>query len=382
MHAFTPRYWPFCPRSVLTALATTAIWLWMPAGEIRAAGKIGGESAAQKAARFPELFRQWEELRAHLQDVLYQSQRPVSKEEFARLRTLITEGKKQLKDRLRDTTEAAEAAWLENPIKDERAYHFLYSFLHIESVEGRHHETAEIADCLLKRSADIPAADKRDVLIVASKASFDSNSFDQARRRLDGLKGIVVPFTVGMNTMSDHIDDYGRRWDAERLICARETAANDLPLVKLVTTKGEITAELFRNELPVTTANFLRLVGENAYDGQRIGFADDSVKRHFGFRVGANTTDVRQKDSSDVHETSTHRREQFRGSLCMLDSGQGASETRFMIAFVPIPDTETQMRFTVFGRVIDGYDVLDRVDSDQSQDKNNPRIEEATIARK
>ena len=50
--------------------------------------------------------------------------------------------------------------------------------------------------CLSDRS-DTPAADKRDVLIVASKASFDSNSFDQARRRLDGLKGIVVPFTVG-----------------------------------------------------------------------------------------------------------------------------------------------------------------------------------------
>ena len=105
--------------------------------------------------------------------------------------------------------------------------------------------------------------------------------------------------------MSDHIDDYGRRWDAEGLV-ARETAANDLPLVKLVTTKGEITAELFRNELPVTTANFLRLVGENAYDGQRIGFADDSVKRHFGFRVGANTTDVRQKEfrcPRDIHSS-------------------------------------------------------------------------------
>ena len=354
----------------------------MPAGEIRAAGTIGEETAAQKAARFPELFRRWEELRAHLQDVLYQSQRPVSKEEFARLRTLITEGKKQLKDRLRDTTEAAEAAWLENPIKDERAYRFLYSILSVECVEGRHHETAEIADCLLKRLTDIPAADKRDVLIVASHASFDSNSFDQARWRLDGLKGIIVPFTVGMNTMSDRVDDYRRRWDAEQRIRAHETAANDLPRVRFVTSKGEITAELFRNEAPVTTANFLRLVGENAYDGQRIGFADDSLKRHFGFRVGANTTDVGQKDSSVVRETSTHRREQFRGSLCMLDSGQGASETRFMIAFVPIPDTETQMRFTVFGRVIDGDDVLDRVDSDQSQDKNNQRIEKATIVRK
>ncbi len=89
---------------------------------------------------------------------------------------LITEGKKKLKDRLRTT----EAAWLENPIKDERAYHCLYSFLHVECVEGRHAKTAEIADCLLKRPTDIPAADKRDVLIAASQASFDSNSFDQA----------------------------------------------------------------------------------------------------------------------------------------------------------------------------------------------------------
>jgi cyclophilin family peptidyl-prolyl cis-trans isomerase len=381
VQASTQRHWPFCPRSVLTTITTTAIWLWMPAGEIWAAGKIGQESAAQKAARFPELFRQWEELRAHVQDLIYQSQRPVSAEEFKRLGTLIAEGQRTMKDRRREVTEAAEAAWLENPIKDERAYSFLYSFLHIECVEGRHHETAEIADCLLKRPTDIPAAHKRDVLIVASQTSFDSNSFDQARRRLDGLKGIVVPFTVGMNTMSDRIDDYRRRWDAEQRIRARETAANDLPRVKFVTSKGEITAELFRNEVPVTTANFLRLVGENAYDVQRIGFADDLLKRHFGFRVGANTTNVGQKDSSVVQETSTHRREQFRGSLCMLDSGQGASETRFMIAFVPIPDTETQMRFTVIGRVIDGYDVLDRVDSDQSQDKNNQRIERAIIVR-
>jgi peptidylprolyl isomerase len=287
-----------------------------------------------------------------------------------------------MKSRRPQVTEAAEAAWLENPIKDQRAYDFLYSFLHIEFVAGRHRETAELADCLLKRPTDIPAADKRDVLLIGSKASFDLNSFDEARRRLDGLKGIVVPFTVGMNKMSDQIDDFYRRWDAEQHIRASETAANDLPRVKLVTTKGQITVELFRNEVPLTTAHFLRLVGENACDGLRIGVADDSIKRHFGFRVDANATDVRQKDGSVVRETSTHRRDQFRGSLCMLDSGQGAIGTRLMIAFVPIPDTETEMRFTVFGRVIDGYDVLDLIDSDQSQDKNNQRIEKSTILRR
>ena len=383
MQAFTLRNLLFCPSNVLSALTFAAMWLWVPAGEIRAAGKIRQENAAPKAAQFPELYRQWEELRAHLRDLVYQSQRPVSAEEFARLGRLIAEAQETMKNRPRNVTEAAEAAWLENPIKDERAFHFLNSFAHVEYVRGRRREAAEIADCLLKRSTDIPAAAKRDVLTIGSQTAFDMNSFDQARRRLDGLKGIVVPFTVGMNTMSDRIDDYRRRWDGEQRIRAREVAANDLPRVKLVTTKGPITVELFRNEAPVTTANFLRLVDEKFYDGRSIDFTNDSINRHLGFQVGANATDVGQKDSSIVRErTSPNRRGQFRGSLCMLDSGERTSGTRFMIAFVPITDTE--MRFTVFGRAIDGYEVLDRFDSDQANDKNKKpeQIEKATIVRR
>ena len=377
MQAFTLRNFLFCPSNVLTALTFAAMSLWMPAGEIRAAGKIG-----QEAARFPQLYRQWEELRAQLQSLVDQSQRPASAEEFARLCALIAEAKETMKDRLPDVTDAAEAAWLENPIKDQTAFHFLNSFLHVEYVRGRHREAAEIADCLLKRSTEIPAADKRDVLLIGSQTAFDLNSFDQARRRLDGLRGIVR-FTVGMNTMSERIDDYRRRWDAEQRIRARETAANDLPRVKLVTTKGQITAELFKNEAPVTTANFLRLLDEKFYDGRSIDFTNDSINRHIGFQVGANATDVGQKDNSIVRErTSPNRRDQFRGSLCMLDSGERTSGTRFMIAFIPITDIE--MRFTVFGLVIDGYDVLDRLDSDQANDKNKKpeQIEKATIVRR
>src|SRR5262249_25407931 len=146
---------------------------------------------------------------------------------------------------------------------------FLNSFLHVKYVRGRHREAAEIADCLLKRPTDIPAAWKRDVLTIGSQTAFEFNSFGQARRRLEGLNGIVVPFTVGLNSMSDRIDDYRRRWDAEQRIRARETA-NDLPRVKLATTRGGITVELFRNEAPLTSANFLRLVDEKLYDGQSI----------------------------------------------------------------------------------------------------------------
>jgi hypothetical protein len=134
MQAPTLRNWRVCSSNVLTSLTLAAMCLWLPAGEIRAAGKIGKENAAQKAVRFPELYRQWEELRAQLQSLVYQSQRPVSAEEFARLGKLIAEARQTMTDRVPDVTEAAEAAWFENPIKDERAFHFLNSFLHLEYV--------------------------------------------------------------------------------------------------------------------------------------------------------------------------------------------------------------------------------------------------------
>jgi cyclophilin family peptidyl-prolyl cis-trans isomerase len=100
--------------------------------------------------------------------------------------------------------------------------------------------------------------------------------------------------------------------------------------------------------------------------------------------VGADATETGKKRISIVRERALpNRRSQFRGSLCMLDSGERTSGTCFMITFVPIIDPETN--FTVFGQVIDGYDVLDRlVDSDQAQDRNKKpeQIEKATVLRR
>ena len=46
-----------------------------------------------------------------------------------------------------------------------------------------------------------------------------------------------------------------------------EAKADDLPRVKLKTTKGDIVIELFENEAPNTVANFISLVEKRFYDG-------------------------------------------------------------------------------------------------------------------
>jgi cyclophilin family peptidyl-prolyl cis-trans isomerase len=368
-------YW----RILWRAVALAAIWHWTPAREIRAAGNIGKEDVARKAAQFPHRARQWEGLRAQLQSLLYQSQAPTTPEQFARLDASIADMKARMKAIRGEVSAAAEAAWLVDRDKNQTAFDFLNSFVHVAFTSGQHQEAAELAECLLQRSNDIPDADKRDILLIASQTSFNLGLFDQARQRLDRLRGIV-PIDAGFKSMSDRIDNYRRLWGAEQRIRARERAANDLPLVKLVTTKGQLTVELFKNEAPVTTTNFLRLVGEKFYDRRPI----DSIKRNTGFEVGADATDTGKKGISIVRERAlTNRRSQFRGSLCMLDSGERTSGTCFMITFVPIIDPETN--FTVFGQVIDGYDVLDRlVDSDQAQERSKKpeQIEKASVLRR
>ena len=144
MQASTRRNLLACPNNFLKAITLVAIWLWMPAGEIRAAGKIGQESAAQKAARFPELYRQWEELKATPPGRGLPIATPREQGGVCAAGDFDYRGKEKTEGPPRDTTEAA---WLENPIKDERAYHFLYSFLHVECVEGRHAEDS--GDCRL-----------------------------------------------------------------------------------------------------------------------------------------------------------------------------------------------------------------------------------------
>ena len=60
---------------------------------------------------------------------------------------------------------------------------------------------------------------------------------------------------------------YRDLWAKEQQIRAAEAAANDLPRVKFETSKGNIVIELFENEAPQATANFITLVKSGFYDG-------------------------------------------------------------------------------------------------------------------
>ena len=171
-------------------------------------------------------------------------------------------------------------------------------------------------------------------------------------------------------------------WPAEQKIREREAKADDLPRVKLETSKGDITIELFENEAPNTVASFISLVEKGFYNG----IVFHRVLPHFMAQGGDPTgkgnggPGYRIKDEFDNPGARMH----FRGTLSMANTGQPSTNgSQFFLTFRPTPHLNG--RHTVFGRVIDGFDVLPRItriDPQEPSGATPDKIVKATVIRK
>ena len=142
-----------------------------------------------------------------------------------------------------------------------------------------------------------------------------------------------------------------------KIRCA-EHQKNDLPQVKLTTTKGDIVIELFEDQAPNTVANFISLVKAGKYDDVPFHRVID------GFM--AQTGDVEKKDgmggpgytikSECVRDDF---RKHFSGSVSMANKGPDTGGSQFFLTFVATSHLDGH--HTVFGRVLEGMDVLDKI---------------------
>ena len=148
-----------------------------------------------------------------------------------------------------------------------------------------------------------------------------------------------------------------KMWEEEQKIREAEAAADDLPRVKFTTSQGEIVVELYENEAPTATANMISLV--------KSGFYDDVVFHrvlpHFmaqgGDPKGTGTGGPGYNIKCECHQDNA--RNHFRGTLSMAHAGRDTGGSQFFLTFVP-----TDMlngRHTAFGRVIEGMDVLAKI---------------------
>lgn len=133
-------------------------------------------------------------------------------------------------------------------------------------------------------------------------------------------------------------------------------AAN--PVVVMETSKGTITIELNPEKAPITVKNFLEYVEAKHYDGLTF----HRVIPTFMIQGGGYDADQKQRKTRDpIKNESGNGLKNDRGSIAMARTNVLDSATsQFFINVVDNGFLDTN-KYCVFGRVIDGMDVVDAI---------------------
>ncbi|MFM7035207.1 MAG: peptidylprolyl isomerase [Planctomycetia bacterium] len=163
-------------------------------------------------------------------------------------------------------------------------------------------------------------------------------------------------------------------------IRAAEAKADDLPRVKITTSKGDIVVELFENEAPNTVANFVELVEKGFYDGTPFHRVIGGFMAQGGDPTGTGTGGPGHAIACECE--APNARKHFMGTLSMAHAGKNTGGSQFFLTFVPTEHLDG--RHTVFGRVIDGFDVLPKIIRTEGVPPGAERdtIVKATVIRK
>jgi len=142
-------------------------------------------------------------------------------------------------------------------------------------------------------------------------------------------------------------------------------AAAEQPMIRLVTTMGEIDVELDAAHAPETVANFLKYVDAGFYNGtifHRV--IPNFMIQGGGFETGMN----QKKTGAPIHNEADNGLKNRKGTLAMARTPNPDSATaQFFInlvdnAFLDHKDKTAQgYGYAVFGKVTKGMDVVEKI---------------------
>ncbi|RYX86293.1 peptidylprolyl isomerase [bacterium] len=144
------------------------------------------------------------------------------------------------------------------------------------------------------------------------------------------------------------------------------------------TTAGTMVAELFASESPLTVNNFVFL--------SREGFYDDVIFHRVisGFMIqGGDPTGTGRGGPGYQFNNENSNRRYLRGTLAMANAGRNTNGSQFFVmhADYPLPPD-----YTIFGKLISGEEVIDKIANARKGAQDRPiepvAIQSVTIEEK
>lgn len=157
-----------------------------------------------------------------------------------------------------------------------------------------------------------------------------------------------------------------------------------MSIVTLKTNFGTIDVELFKDSAPVTVQNFLKLVKSGFYDGTRFhrvikGFmiqGGDPLSKDVSVQSRWGTGGPGYQFADEINPNAEPYLTGYkRGILAMANAGPNTNGSQFFIMHqdYPLPPS-----YTIFGKVVNGIDVVDKIANNPTATGDRP-IKEVVI---
>lgn len=134
------------------------------------------------------------------------------------------------------------------------------------------------------------------------------------------------------------------------------------PRISMKTSKGEMIIELFQDAAPNTVKNFLDLTNKGYYNGLSFHRVIPNFMIQGGCPHGTGTGGPGYKINCEINPNKHQR-----GSLSMAHAGPNTGGSQFFICHSPQGHLDGV--HTVFGKVIEGIDVVDKIQKDDKMEE-------------
>jgi len=175
---------------------------------------------------------------------------------------------------------------------------------------------------------------------------------------------------IGRASMRDYV--------AEAQQAAKVEELKTKAIVSLETNQGTVKLKLFPDVAPLACENFIGLIEKGFYDG--ITF--HRVIEGFMIQGGDPTAtggggDTIWDGNPFIDEVTDDLLFDKPGLLAMANSGANTNKSQFFITVKPTPNLNK--RHTIFGEVIEGYDVVEKISKVKTDDKDKPKKEQSIV---
>ncbi len=308
-------------------------------------------SQAATADDFPKLYGEWKEHLTRFAQLrqLFQTDPSADKAKLQVEADQIGEQVRQLMPRL---VESAKLAYTATPNQSKELNDFLVAALADAVNTDNYESAAELAKLLVDNKLEHQHLD-----LLAGIALFNTNEFEAAGKHLKAAQEKQAINQNGLRLL-ESVDDYRTKWARELKFREADAKAGNLPRVKFETTNGDIVIELFEDQAPNTVANFISLVEKKFYDGLSFHRVIPGFMAQGGDPNGDGSGGPKYTIPDEVGNPD--HREHFRGSLSMAKTqAPDSGGSQFFLCFVPTSHLDGL--HTVFGRVVEGLDVLPKI---------------------